>query len=152
MSQSTCDVDPEVLQKLRKFRFSKRSQKGSAAFVHELMLDGLFCFQVKIDRERLCIVEDEVHDEITIEDLVEELPETSPRYIVLSYELTHNDGRKSYPLVLIYYAPVSTKPELHMLYASAKTYFQQRADINKVFDIREAETLSDEWLQEKLLS
>ncbi|CAG8454209.1 9414_t:CDS:10 [Paraglomus occultum] len=139
-SQSTCDIDPEVLQKLRKFRFSKRSQKGSAAFV------------LKIDRERLCIVEDQVYDEITLEDLVEELPETSPRYIVLSYELTHNDGRKSYPLVLIYYSPVSTKPELHMLYASAKTYFQQRADVNKVFDIREAEALSDEWLQKKLLS
>jgi len=140
MSQSTCDVDSEVLQKLRKFRFSRRSQKGTSAFV------------LKIDREKLCVVEDEVYDEITLEDLVEELPETSPRYIVLSYELAHGDGRTSYPLVLIYYAPASTKPELHMLYASAKVYFQQKADINKVFDIREAETLTDEWLREKLLS
>jgi len=38
-----------------------------------------------------------------------------------------------------------------MLYASAKTYFQQKADLNKVFDIRETETLTDEWLKAKLL-
>ncbi|CAG8496991.1 7280_t:CDS:2 [Funneliformis caledonium] len=134
LESSTCEVDPKVLEKLRKFRFSKNS-KGSAAFV------------LKIDRENLLVIEDELYDNITLEELVEELPENSPRYIVLSYELLHNDGRKSYPLVLIYYSPAATKPEIHMLYATAKTYFQQKAELNKVFDIREIETLTDEWLQ-----
>jgi len=98
------------------------------------------------------VVEDKLFDDISIENLVEQLPENSPRYIVLSYELNHKDGRRSYPLVLLYYSPASTKPETHMLYASAKTYFQQKADVTKVFDIRESDMLTDEWLQEKLLS
>ncbi|KAG9285778.1 hypothetical protein G9A89_013203 [Geosiphon pyriformis] len=136
---TTCEVDPRVLEKLRKFRFAKRSQKGSAAFI------------LKIDREQLLVIEDQIHDEITIEDLVEELPDNSPRYVVLSYQLNHPDGRVSYPLMLIYYSPLSTNPETNMLYASAKTYFQQKADINRVFDLRESELLNDEWLQEKLL-
>ncbi|RIA88045.1 hypothetical protein C1645_695479, partial [Glomus cerebriforme] len=106
---------------------------------------------VKIDREKLLVVEDEQYDNISLEELVEELPETSPRYIVLSYELLHNDGRKSYPLILIYYSPVTTNPETNMLYASAKIYFQQKADLNKVFDIQESETLTDEWLKVSLL-
>ncbi|GES85718.1 histone H4-like [Rhizophagus clarus] len=135
---STCEVDSQVLEKLRKFRFSK-SSKGNAAFV------------LKIDREKLLVVEDEQYDNISLEELIEELPENSPRYIVLSYELLHDDGRKSYPLILIYYSPVTTNPETNMLYASAKTYFQQKADLNKVFDIRETETLTDEWLKSKLL-
>ncbi|CAJ0822974.1 3477_t:CDS:2 [Entrophospora sp. SA101] len=106
---------------------------------------------IKIDRENLVVVEDEIHDDITLEELVEELPENAPRYIVLSYELNHEDGRKSYPLVLIYYSPISTNPEAHMLYTSSKVYFQQKADLNKTFDIRELELLNDEWLKEKLL-
>nr|CAG8452173.1 14884_t:CDS:10 [Entrophospora candida] len=99
--------------------------------------------EIKIDRENLVVVEDEIHDDITLEELVEELPENAPRYIVLSYE----DGRKSYPLVLIYYSPISTNPEAHMLYTSSKVYFQQKADLNKTFDIRELELLNDEWLK-----
>ncbi|RIB12789.1 hypothetical protein C2G38_1785715 [Gigaspora rosea] len=136
---STCEVDPELLEKLRKFRFGKKSQKGTSAFV------------LKIDMAKLLVIEDVLYDDISLEDLVEELPENTPRYIVLSYELSHRDGRKSFPLVLIYYSPPSSKPEIHMLYASAKTYFQQKADLNKVFDIREAEELTNEWLREKLL-
>ncbi|RHZ52778.1 hypothetical protein Glove_457g65 [Diversispora epigaea] len=135
---TTCEIDPEVLEKLKKFRFGKRSQ-GNAAFV------------LKIDRKNLLVVEDGIYDNISLSELVDLLPETNPRYIVLSYELSHNDGRRSYPLVLIYYSPPSIKLETHMLYASAKTYFQEKADLNKVFDIREIESLTDEWLQEKLL-
>lgn len=30
-----------------------------------------------------------------------ELPESAPRYVVMSYELAHDDGRKSFPLVLV---------------------------------------------------
>ncbi|CAG8445240.1 12973_t:CDS:2 [Acaulospora morrowiae] len=153
---TTCDVDPEVLQKLKKFRFGKSSQ-GNAAFVCKYIWLKLYFLEIqwvdymKIDREHLLVVEDKIYDSISLDDLVEDLPENIPRYIVLSYELSHSDGRKSYPLVLIYYSPPSTKPETHMLYASAKTHFQQKADLNKVFDIREAETLTDEWLKEKLL-
>lgn len=62
---------------------------------------------VQIDRKTLKIIEDEVYDNITLEDLVEgsnlteclsstfnlltwiyiELPENTPRFIILSYEV-----------------------------------------------------------------
>lgn len=43
---------------------------------------------------------------------------------MLSYELEHNDGRKSFPLVLINWAPVSSEISLLTLHASALLNFQ----------------------------
>ncbi|CAG8678001.1 2371_t:CDS:2, partial [Scutellospora calospora] len=57
LDSTTCEVDPEVLQKLRKFRFGK--QKGISAFI------------LKIDREKLLVVEDAIYDDISLEDLAE---------------------------------------------------------------------------------
>jgi hypothetical protein len=65
--------------------------------------------------------------------------------------LKHDDGRKSYPLVFLYYSPKGVKPELNMLYASAKTYFQNKVGLGKVFDLQDAEGLTDDWLRAKLL-
>ena len=53
-----------------------------------------------------------------------ELPENAPRYVVLSYELNHSDGRKSFPLVLINWAPISSEMGLLTLHASALLDFQ----------------------------
>ena len=53
-----------------------------------------------------------------------ELPENSPRYVVLSYELNHSDGRKSFPLVLVNWAPISSEMGLLTLHASAFLDFQ----------------------------
>lgn len=53
-----------------------------------------------------------------------ELPENSPRYVVLSYELNHSDGRKSFPLVLVNWAPTSSEIGMMTLHASALFDFQ----------------------------
>lgn len=53
-----------------------------------------------------------------------ELPENSPRYVLLSYELNHADGRKSFPLVLVNWAPTSSEMSLLTLHASAFIEFQ----------------------------
>lgn len=85
----------------------------------------------------------EQFDDISIEDLAEgvlhmhlpldndtradetaELPENAPRYVVLSYELNHTDGRKSFPLVLLNWAPRSSEISLLTLHASAYLDFQ----------------------------
>ncbi|EAU88672.2 hypothetical protein CC1G_01045 [Coprinopsis cinerea okayama7 len=76
-------------------------------------------------------------DDISIEELAEELPENSPRYVVLSYELEHKDGRKSFPLVLINWAPVSSEIGLLTLHASALLNFQNTADVSKVIEVRD---------------
>ncbi|KAG0202133.1 hypothetical protein BGX28_005275 [Mortierella sp. GBA30] len=134
---STCDIDPHLVEKLEAFRFAKRSQ-GNAA---------LIC---KIDKNKLLIQEDEELESVTMDDVAEMLPENTPRYVVLSFELKHDDGRVSYPLVFIYYSPKGAKPELNMLYASAKTHFQNKIGLGKVFDIDDAEALTEEWLRSKL--
>ncbi|KAF9151985.1 hypothetical protein DFQ27_002083, partial [Actinomortierella ambigua] len=135
---TTCDIDPKLLAKLEAFRFAKRSE-GNAVII------------CKIDRNSLLIQEDTDETNISLEDIQELLPESVPRFIVLSYELKHDDGRTSYPLVFLYYSPQSAKPEMNMLYASAKTHFQSKVGLGKVYDVKEAEDLTDEWLREKLL-
>lgn len=37
--------------------------------------------------------------------ICDELPVQQPRYIVISYERVHDDGRLSYPLCLVFYSP-----------------------------------------------
>ncbi|KAF9968797.1 hypothetical protein BGZ70_005601 [Mortierella alpina] len=135
---STCDIDPNLVAKLKAFRFAKRSQ-GIAA---------LIC---KIDKNKLLIEEDEDLQLESLDELAESLPENTPRYVVVSYELKHDDGRVSYPLVFIYYSPNGVKPELNMLYASAKTHFQTANDLGKVFDLHDAESLTEKWMRTKLL-
>lgn len=53
-----------------------------------------------------------------------ELPENSPRYVVLSYELKHSDGRTSFPLVLVNWAPTGSETRMMTLHASALLDFQ----------------------------
>jgi len=91
-------------------------------------------------------------DDVSIDDLAEELPEASPRYVVLSYILEHKDGRTSSPLVLINWAP-ACETSLLTLHASALIDFQNTVEISKVLEVRDgAEGLTDKVLQAKLLS
>ena len=53
-----------------------------------------------------------------------ELPENTPRYVVLSYELQHKDGRTSFPLVLINWSPMTSETGMLTLHASALLNFQ----------------------------
>ncbi|KAI9032158.1 hypothetical protein DFJ74DRAFT_701789 [Hyaloraphidium curvatum] len=84
MNSGTCDVNPALVEKLKAFRLNQ--SKATRAFV------------VKIDK--LQIIEDKVLDPTTWEDLQDELPDTQPRYVVVSFERTSTDGRVSYPLVV----------------------------------------------------
>ncbi|KAI8645627.1 hypothetical protein BD408DRAFT_411266 [Parasitella parasitica] len=136
-ASSTCEIDADLVQKIKDFRFAKY-ESGNAAFV------------LQIDRKTLKIVEDEVYDNISLEDLIEELPENTPRFIILSYELKHDDGRTNFPLVFVYWSPSTAKAEVNMLYASAKTYLQEKIEVNRGFDIREADSLTDEFLKKNL--
>lgn len=133
---SVCEIDPELKEKLKKFRF--RKEKNVAAVV------------MKIDPDNLKVIIDEDYEDVTIEEIANDLPEHLPRYIVLSYVYNHGDGRVSYPLVFIYLSPVGTKPLLHMMYAGTKLEVQSELGLTKTFEIRELEEFTDEWLQSKL--
>ncbi|KAF9014115.1 hypothetical protein BDQ17DRAFT_1404480 [Cyathus striatus] len=133
------DIPQSIKDSLRKFRFARRDA-GSAAIV------------IKINKAKLIMEEVEQFDDISIEDLAEELPENSPRYVVLSYELHHNDGRKSFPLVLLNWAPTTSEIGLITLHASALLNFQNTADVSKVIELREGpEGLTKEVVDTALL-
>ncbi|EPS93308.1 hypothetical protein FOMPIDRAFT_1026571 [Fomitopsis schrenkii] len=135
----TVDIPQELKASLRKFRFARRNA-GSAALV------------IKINKQKLIMEEVEQFDSISIEDLAEELPENAPRYVLLSHELNHDDGRKSFPLVLVNWAPRSSEMSLLTLHASAFIDFQNTADVSKVIEIRDgAEGLTEESMNQKLL-
>ncbi|KAJ8079127.1 hypothetical protein PM082_013415 [Marasmius tenuissimus] len=93
----------------------------------------------------------EQFDNVSMEELAEELPENSPRYVVLSYELNHSDGRKSFPLVLVNWAPTTSETGLLTLHASALLAFQETADVSRVVEVRDGpEALTKEAIDAKL--
>lgn len=67
-----------------------------------------------------------------MEDLQEELPSSQPRYVVYSYCLSHDDGRKSYPLCFIFVSPQGCKTEQQMMYAGSKLSVVQETGLTKV--------------------
>lgn len=73
--------------------------------------------------------EDEIIE--SIEELIEELPDTTPRFVVLSYPFKLNDGRMKYPLVMLYWIPPTSGQESRMLYAGAVEQFRDKAGVSK---------------------
>ncbi|KAI8901515.1 hypothetical protein BC833DRAFT_577467 [Globomyces pollinis-pini] len=139
MSHQTCTIPSETSDQFKVLRF--RKDKTIAALV------------LKIDPNSLQVVVEHYLQNVSLEDIVEELPETSPRFIVISYELKHKDGRISYPLAGIYYNPEGSSLNNRMCYASTVTQVFTEAGITgKVFDLVEAEELTDDWMVSQLES
>ncbi|XP_034381284.1 glia maturation factor beta [Cyclopterus lumpus] len=139
MSESlvVCDVDEELVKKVKKFRL--RKETDNAAIV------------MKIDKEKQLVILEEEHADISLDDLRDILPERQPRFIVYSYKYLHDDGRISYPLCFIFSSPVGCKPEQQMMYAGSKNQLVTTVGMSKVFEIRNTEDLTEEWLKEKLV-
>ncbi|XP_067329606.1 glia maturation factor gamma [Anolis sagrei] len=131
-----CDVDPELMEKLKKFRF--RKETDNAAIV------------MKVDKERQMVVLEEEFQDISPDELRNELPERQPRFVAYSYKYIHEDGRISYPLCFIFCSPVGCKPEQQMMYAGSKNRLVQAAELTKVFEIRSTDDLTEQWLKERL--
>ncbi|PQE07612.1 GMF family protein [Rutstroemia sp. NJR-2017a BBW] len=116
---------PETRTKLRKFRLDL------------------------IDKATLEIKQDE--EETVYKDLQsigDDLPDHSPRFVLLSYPLTLSSGRLSVPYVLLFYLPPTVNAEQRMLYAGAKELMRNTAEVGKVIEIESAEDLEE--IPEKL--
>ncbi|KAF6351326.1 glia maturation factor beta [Rhinolophus ferrumequinum] len=133
MSESlvVCDVAEDLVEKLRKFRF--RKETNNAAII------------MKIDKDKRLVVLDE-----ELENSNFSFFNLRKTFIVYSYKYQHDDGRVSYPLCFIFSSPVGCKPEQQMMYAGSKNKLVQTAELTKVFEIRNTEDLTEEWLREKL--
>ncbi|XP_067874914.1 glia maturation factor gamma-like [Heterodontus francisci] len=138
MSESlvVCDVDPKLLERLKKFRF--RKETTNAAII------------IKVDKENQQMVLEEEHEDISPDSLRNELPERQPRFIVYSYKYVHHDKRVSYPLCLIFSSPQGCNPQQQMMYAGSKNRLVQIGELTKVFEIRNIDELTEDWLCEKL--
>ncbi|KAL7305708.1 glia maturation factor beta [Trichogramma pretiosum] len=135
-SNNICDIDDEVIGALKDFRFRKSQQ--NAALV------------LRIDRAKQKICFSELIEGIEIEELQDIIPEHEPRYIVYSYKMVHDDGRVSYPMCFIFYTPRDIQMELQVLYAGMKLVLQREAGLTRVYEVRELEELTEEWLKENL--
>eukprot|EP01121_Diplochlamys_sp_Union-15-3_P022579 TRINITY_DN966_c0_g1_i1.p1 TRINITY_DN966_c0_g1~~TRINITY_DN966_c0_g1_i1.p1 ORF type:complete len:149 (+),score=20.37 TRINITY_DN966_c0_g1_i1:70-516(+) len=133
---STCDVPDELANTFKKeFKLSKKFNRAMI---------------MKIDKEKLIVEIEKVIEDVTLDDVQDELPESAPRFIAYCLEFTASDGRKSYPLVFIFYCPKDIHPALSTLYASTKNRLVNALQILKIYDCRDLEELTQEWLLSKL--
>ncbi|EXJ84116.1 hypothetical protein A1O3_04783 [Capronia epimyces CBS 606.96] len=84
---------------------------------------------------------DETYSDVL--ELADELPDSSPRFILLSYPLTLPSGRISVPYVLIYYLPVNCNPNMRMSYAGAVELMRNTAEVNRVIEIQDSDDLQE---------
>lgn len=136
MGSTICDISEEAKEEIKKFRFKKDAYNSALV--------------LKVDRDKQAVVVDEFYEDITIEDLKDEVAEHQPRYIIYTYKMIHDDQRVSYPMCFIFYTPRDSQMELQMMYACTKAAIQRIIDSPKCFEIRELDELSEEWLREKL--
>ncbi|MEQ2249314.1 hypothetical protein ILYODFUR_027988, partial [Ilyodon furcidens] len=101
MSESlvVCDVHEDLVKKLKEFRF--RKETNNAAII------------MKIDKEKQLVILEEEHEDISPDELKDELPERQPRY---PFELT---------------GPVGCRPEQQMMYAGSKNKLVQTVELTK---------------------
>ncbi|KAI9500712.1 hypothetical protein GGI25_003912 [Coemansia spiralis] len=137
MASVTCTIEPSVLEDVKKFRLKKPSE-------------SLQVYVAKIDRDSQTVVHDETFESIGFDELVEELPEDAPRYVIVSYRHQYDDGRVSYPLVFIYYCPVTSAMQTRMLYASTQQLFEKEAELGKSYMLQNKDELNKEWLDSNL--
>ncbi|EGW30346.1 uncharacterized protein SPAPADRAFT_63201 [Spathaspora passalidarum NRRL Y-27907] len=137
MSTALYSFSSETLAELRKFRFaSARVDKMQAAIY-------------VIDKESYEVKRDDTEIIDSVEDLIEELPDNTPRYIVLSYPFKLDDGRLKTPLVLLYWIPPTSGQESRMLYAGALEQFRDKAGVSRLIKVEDEDDFED--LQEQLL-
>ncbi|KAK8442022.1 hypothetical protein ACI3LY_001790 [Candidozyma auris] len=134
---SLYNFSAETLSELRKFRFSSGRADNMQAIIYAIDKSSNY-----VTRESESPIE-------SIEELMEELPDNSARYVLLSYPIKLSDGRIKNPFVLLYWRPPTSGQENKMLYAGAVELFREKAGVSKLIEIEEEEDFED--LEEKLV-
>lgn len=105
---------------------------------------SILTYADEIDKKTYEIKQDDEAGVVeSLEKLEEELPDNSPRYVVVSYPVTLPDGRKSNPYVMLYYLPPNSSQNERMLYAQATELFKSRANVSRMIEIKESEDFED---------
>lgn len=114
-----CEIAADLKDELERFRFSRK--RSTNALI------------LKIDPVKQLIILDQKLEDCDPDMICDELPVQQPRYIVISYERVHDDGRLSYPLSLVFYSPSGCKPQLRMMYAGSRNNLARKCELNRVF-------------------
>lgn len=83
-----------------------------------------------------------------MQDLSDDLPDNSPRFVLLSYPLTLGSGRLSVPYVMLNYLPATCNAEMRMLYAGAKELMRNQSEAGRMIELDAAEDV--EAIEERL--
>jgi len=137
LNTNMCQIPPEVLEKIKKFRF-RRGQDNAALLLKINMNDMQL------------VIEDELEEIESIDELQNELPESQPRFLIYSCRYERSDGRVQYPLVFIFVSPSGGSGRQMMAYAGSRNQIRDACGITKVFEVRELEEMTQEWLTSKL--
>ena len=121
---------PETTSRLTKFRLSTSRSKTPQALI--LTIDKK-TFEIKPSPDVYT----------SMDDVSEDLPEHAPRFVLLSYPLTLEDGRASVPYVMLNWMPITVGTELKMLYAGAKELARNTAEVGKVIDVADEDELAE---------
>jgi len=117
---------------LREFRLTTSRADGPQAAIY------------LIDKETYEIRQDEEETIYTsLEDIADDLPDHTPRFILLSCPLTLPDERITVPYVLLYYLPITCNYQTKMLYANAKELMRNMAEVSRVIDMESTDDLED---------
>ena len=122
---------PETLSGLNKFRFSSSRSLTLQANIYTIDKTS---YEIKQEN-------DEPID--SLDELREELPDNSPRYVIISYLMTTSDGRMKLPYVLVYWIPHTSGQNLRMLYAGATELFRSKAGVSQLITIEEEDQFDD---------
>ncbi|KAG5366217.1 Protein AIM7 [Yarrowia sp. B02] len=126
-----------TLKELNKFRFASARVDKPQAMILEINKND---YSIQIADT------DDDYPFSSAEEIVENLPDNTPRYIVLSHPIDKPDGRKSSVLAMIYYRPATSTQEARMLYAGAVELVRGKAGVSKFIEIddeEEFENLAD---------
>ncbi|KAL9624138.1 MAG: hypothetical protein Q9160_001660 [Pyrenula sp. 1 TL-2023] len=124
MSQSLYKFSTETKDKLKKFRLGTSRAKGPQAAI----------YMIDIDSQEIKPADNETY--VDMNDLADELPEASPRFILLSYPLTVVCLFKrliDYVAYNVMVGPLVGAVEL----------MRSTAEVNRVIEITEGEDLQD---------
>ncbi|KAJ5952294.1 Glia maturation factor beta [Penicillium vulpinum] len=122
---------PETKEKLRKFRLGTSRAKDAQAIIY--IIDA--------KSQEIRPQDDKVYS--NMEDLSDDLPDSSPRFILLSYPMTTKDGRPTVPYVLLYWLPENCNPMQRMSYANAVELMRSSAQVNRVIEVEADEDIID---------
>merc|ERR1712194_92765 len=131
-SLQVATLDPSIEEAAKKIRFNK--DKRSHAVIIKIK-----------SKDRAVIIDQELED-VTMEDIVEELPEHQPRFIMFTFPFAHGDDRVSYPLAFIYVAPENAKLDLQMMYSGSLNEVAALLHTGKQYQVRHVDELSTPWL------